>query len=552
MLLNLSVKNFILVDSTELEFNPGFTVLTGETGAGKSILIDALSFLLGERADAGVVRAGCDRAELAAEFDIKDSPNVVRWLEENELQGDTGMYLVRRIIDSTGRSRAFINGHSATLQQLREAGEWLVDIHGQHAHQSLLRPAAQRDLLDAYGGLATKVAELVEAYQAWRQTQRRLQELEQNADGIAREREQLEWQISELSALKFTPEEWNELQSEHSRLAHGASLVEGVQQAVEILAETDNACLSQLGGVLSKLNQLRDYDAGLGNVLSILEPAEIQLQEGIHELRHYLQGLDMDPERLKHCEQRLDDIHSTARKYRVMPAQLPDLLSDWQSRLDELGSALDLEELADQERSQRQQYESLANKISGGRKKAAKELSQKVSAAMQDLAMSGGVFEVALNSLEQGNAHGLEQTEFLVSAHSGTGPKPLGKVASGGELSRISLAIQVATSQVAPVPTLIFDEVDVGIGGGVAEIVGQMLKQLGSEYQVLCITHLPQVAALGNQHWVVSKQQVNGSVSSRIQMLDKDQRIDEIARMLGGIEITHKTRDHAAEMLGNT
>jgi DNA repair protein RecN (Recombination protein N) len=347
-------------------------------------------------------------------------------------------------------------------------------------------------------------------------------------------------------------EEWNELQSEHSRLAHGASLVEGVQQAVEVLSETDNACLSLLSGVLSKLNQLRDYDAGLGDVLSMLEPAEIQLQEGIHELRHYLQRLNIDPERLKQCEQRLDEIHSTARKYRVMPIQLPDLLADWNARLEELDTNLDLEGLARQEQEQRQRYESHAKKISAGRKKAAKDLSLKVTAAMQDLAMAGGVFEVALTPLEPGNAHGLEQIDFLVSAHSGTAPKSLGKVASGGELSRISLAIQMAASEVAPVPTLIFDEVDVGIGGSVAETVGKMLKQLGDEYQVLCITHLPQVAALGDQHWVVSKQQVNGAVSSRIQILDKDQRIDEIARMLGGIEITHKTRDHAAEMLGDS
>ena len=555
MLLTLNIRDFVIVDRLTLEFEPGFTVLTGETGAGKSILIDALSLALGERADAGVVRAGTERAEIEAEFDIRSLSQLQTWLDENGLGGDPGVCLMRRVVDAGGRSRAFINGRSATLQQLREAGEFLVDIHGQHAHQSLLKTSAQRELLDAYAGLGRQARETAAAWKEWQALRRARLEREKNAAAYSEELERLEWQAKELAALNFSASEWAELQSEHGRLSHAVSLMEGAQYGLEVLSENDVACLAQVNGVIARLNNLVEYDPGMREVLDLLEPAEVQLREAAYSLRHYLQRLDLDPERLSQCEQRLADIHDAARKYRVSPELLPELLAEKNARLDELrgfetgGGELHREQAA------QARYLDQAGQLSAARKQAAQALSAKVSAAMQSLAMAGGSFEAALTPLDiregaGGGAHGLEEIEFLVSAHSGLPPKPLTKVASGGEISRISLAIQVITSKVSLVPTLIFDEVDVGIGGGVAEIVGQLLKQLGSERQVLCVTHLPQVAAQGDHHWQVSKSSREEAVVSRIRVLDRNSRIEEVARMLGGVDITDTTRKHAKEMLG--
>ncbi len=549
MLLTLNIRDFVIVDRLELEFQPGFTVLTGETGAGKSILIDALSLALGERADAGVVRAGAERAEIEAEFDTRTLPQLQSWLDEHELGGDPGVCLMRRVVDGGGRSRAFINGRSATLQQLRETGEFLVDIHGQHAHQSLLKAAAQRELLDAYAGLGRQARETAAAWKEWQALKKARLEREKNAAAYADELERLEWQVKELAALNFSAPEWEELQAEHARLTHAASLMEGAQYGLEVLSENDVACLAQVNGVIARLNNLVEYDTGLKEILDLLEPAEVQLREAAYSLRHYLQRLDLDPERLAQCEQRLGEVHDAARKYRVGPDQLPELLAEKSARLDELRGYDSGGDEAQREEKAQAQYLDLAGKLSAARKEAAQELGGKVSAAMQSLAMAGGRFEIALTEFE-GNAHGLEEIEFLVSAHSGLPPKSLAKVASGGELSRISLAIQVITSKVSLVPTLIFDEVDVGIGGGVAEIVGQLLKQLGAERQVLCVTHLPQVAAQGDHHWQISKSSQAGGVVSRIQVLEPAARIDEVARMLGGVEVTETTRKHAAEMLG--
>lgn len=555
MLRFLSVQDFVIVDRIELEFKPGFTVLTGETGAGKSILVDALALALGERGDSGMVRQGAERAEVTAEFDISALPPVAEWLEANDLAGDPGVCLLRRIIDDGGRSRCYINGRPATLQQLREAGESLVDIHGQHAHQSLLRQDAQRDLLDGYAGLRDLAGEVAVAYRNWQALRNRRLDWEKNAQAFAAEREQLEWQVREIGNLHFNVEEWRELLAEHSRLANSASLLEGAQYGLETLSEGEAALLSQLHAVTARLNSLVEFDSGLKEVLEILEPAEIQLQEAVYSLRHYLQRLDLDPQRLRHCEQRLEEVHAAARKYRVMPEQLPELLAGWRARFEELGGMGEGGELRKQEEAAQANYLEHARKLSVGRKKAAKEFSQKVTGAMQTMAMAGGSFEARLTELpdnkngSKGGVHGLEQVEFLVAAHAGMPLKPLSKVASGGELSRISLGIQVIASKAAAVPTLIFDEVDVGIGGSVAEIVGQMLKRLGAERQVLCITHLPQVAARGDHHWQVAKQAQDGAVTSRIEVLDQSRRVEEIARMLGGVEITATTRQHAAEML---
>ncbi|HJT50892.1 MAG TPA: DNA repair protein RecN [Nitrosospira sp.] len=555
MLKFLGIRDFVIVDRIELEFVPGFTVLTGETGAGKSILIDALSLVLGERADGSMVRNGCDRAEISAEFDISRQPEVVDWLRENGLESeddDNAVCLVRRSIDSGGRSRSFINGRSATLQQLRTIGEKLVDIQGQHAHQSLLRSDAQRELLDSYSGGRQLAQQVADAYRRWQRARQRREDWEQNAEAFAREREQLEWQVNEISGLNFSSEEWQTLQAEHNRLSNAASLLETAQIGLEALSEGEFAALSQLNTVVARVNQFVEYDDDLKGVLDLLEPAQIQLQEAVYELGRYQQRLDLDPQRLLQVEDRLAAIHAAARKYRVTPDELLDLLRTLTERLDELGYKDDREALAREEAEASSEYMKLAEKLSTERASAASKLSQQVTASMQTLAMAGGEFIVALTPLEQGNANGLEQIEFQISAHKGIPARPLAKVASGGELSRIGLAIYVIASKAGSAHTLVFDEVDVGIGGRVAEIVGALLKKLGRERQVLCITHLAQVASAGDHQWQVAKSSDpsnGGKVSSRITVLDKQQRVEEIARMLGGVKITDTTRKHAAEML---
>ncbi len=550
MLRALNITDFVIVDRAELEFGAGFTALTGETGTGKSILIDALALVLGERADAAVVRQGAEKAEISAEFDLAASSPLKRWLADNDLAGDDDVYLVRRIIDSGGRSRAFINGRSATATQLRDAGEHLLDIHGQHEHQSLLRGAAQRGLLDAYAGLEETAAAVAAAWRAWQDIRGQLAALETNAAAFAAEREELEWQVRELDQLKFGPDEWQELNAEHARLAHAQSLIEGAQYAMDGLSEGDNSSVTLLSAAAAKLNHLLAYDARLKEIIEVVGSAQAQAQEAVYMLRDYQQRLDLDPRRFKEVEQRLDAVHASARKFRVTPETIPDALARAHARLAQLGGSLDVESLRQRVADTQTAYLAVARKLSAGRKKAAKKLAEKVTAAMQTLAMAGGSFEIALNALPEGNSNGLEQVEFLVSAHKGTAPRPLAKVASGGELSRISLAIQTVASEIAQVPTLIFDEVDAGIGGRVAEIVGQMLKKLGRQHQVMCVTHLPQVAASADHQWQVTKAATNGKVASRVNILGSTERVEEIARMLGGVKITETTRKHAAEMLG--
>jgi DNA repair protein RecN (Recombination protein N) len=562
MLKFLSIRDFVIVDRMDLEFVPGFTVLTGETGAGKSILIDALSLVLGERSDAGDVRTGCERAEISAEFEISELPKLAEWLRENGFESDgdrdgSGQRdeegcLLRRLIDVSGRSRSFINGRPATLQQLRLAGEQLVEIQGQHAHQLLMRTEAQRDLLDAFAGSRKLTQSVTEAYRNWQGLRQRRIAWEQNAATFTQQREQLEWQANELAALNFSFEEWQALQSEHGRLANAASLLEAAHTGLEALSEGEFACLAQLNAVISRLGQLVSCDSGLKVVLDLLEPAQIQLQEGVYELGRYQQRLDLDPQRLQEIEDRLTAVHAAARKYRVTSDELPELLKTVTEQLAELTLHGDGVSLAHEEENARRQYLELAKNLSNARGKAAGILSQQVTSAMQKMAMAGAEFSVTLTPLEQGNVHGLEQVEFQVSAHQGIPLRPLAKVASGGELSRIGLAIHVIASKLSVTPTLLFDEVDAGIGGRVAEIVGKLLKKLGEQRQVMCITHLPQVAAAGDHQWQVAKSAdpaKGGRVSSRIKVLDKQERVEEIARMLGGEKITETTRVHAAEML---
>ena len=549
MLRSLSIRDFVIVERLELEFGSGFTVLTGETGAGKSILIDALALALGERADAIAVRQGAERAEIAAEFDPGERSPLAAWLAERELAAD-GACLVRRVIDATGRSRAFVNGTPVTLAQLREAGEFLVDIHGQHEHQSLLRAPAQRALLDAYGDLEITAGRTAELHRTWRARVDQRVAFETGAAAIAAEREQLEWQVREIGALDHAREGWETLVADHGRLAHAASLIEGAQYALEALSEAEGASLPQLNVVIARLNALVQYDAALSGVLDVLRSAAAQVQDAVYSLRHYQQKLDLDPARLREMERRLDAVHAACRKYRTTPEELAGVLDRAKARLGELDATGDPETLKRLEDEARAAYASEAKTLSAGRRKAAAKLSGEVTKTMQTLAMAGGTFEVALLPLAEPAAHGFEQIEFRVAAHKSMTPQPLAKVASGGELSRLSLAIQTVTSRVAQVPTLVFDEVDAGIGGGVAEIVGRMLRELGRKHQVMCITHLPQVAASADHQWQVAKTTSKAGVSSRVTALDARERVDEIARMLGGVKITETTRKHAAEMLG--
>jgi DNA repair protein RecN (Recombination protein N) len=551
MLKFLSLRDFVIVDSLELDFSPGFTALTGETGAGKSILIDALSLALGERGDAGMVRAACERAEISAEFEVSALPELQTWLREQELEGDDGVCLLRRVLDSGGRSRGFINGRSATLQQMREAGEKLLDIHGQHAHQSLLRADAQRDLLDGYAGLKPARDIISAHFRDWQTLHRRRAELERNAEAVAAERDLLRFQKRELETLAFDVKEWDELQTDHARLSNAAALLETAQFGVDALSEADTACLPQLTALLTRIRTGAEIDPALRDTLAMLESAQNELQEAVYALRHYQQKLDADPALLRDQEQRIADVVDAARKYRIAPEQLPQTLNTITAQLAALGGDADLDELKRQETAAHQTYLTAAQKLTAARKSAADKLAQEITAAMQVLAMEGGRFDVALTPLADGNAHGLETIEFQVAANPGAPLRGLAKVASGGELSRISLAIQVSTMTAAAVPTLIFDEVDSGIGGRVAEIVGRLLRQLGQRHQVMCVTHLPQVAARADAQWQVSKAVNDGVTLSHIQALDQQARIEEIARMLGGEKITETTRQHAAEMLAS-
>lgn len=549
MLRHLSIRDFVIVAALDIEFDSGFTVFSGETGAGKSILIDALALTLGARGDAGVVRTGQPRADITAEFSTHAL--VLTWLEEHAL-GEAGAdtVMLRRVIDSNGRSRAFINGTPATLAQLREVGEMLVDIHGQHAHQLLMRPDAQRELFDTHAQLLDTAGAVNRAWRAWREAQQALESAQSRDRELQLERERLAWQLSEFDKLAPQPGEWEEVSAEQHRLSHSASLIDGVQGALGALSESDEAMISQLGAITSKLRGLADIDPALNDVLASLEPAEIQLQEAAYSLSHYAQRLELDPERLAQVDRRMDQLHSTARKFRLQPENLPEEHEARRRQLAELDAAGDLDALAAAAEKARGVYLEQAKGLSKARTKAAKNLSKAVTEGMQELSMAGGSFEVALVPLAEGGANGLEQIEFRVAGHAGVALRPLAKVASGGELARISLALAVIASTASPTPTLIFDEVDTGIGGGVAEVVGRLLHQLGQHRQVLCVTHLPQVAARGDQHFQVAKASDDaGGTVSTVTPLDKPKRIEEVARMLGGLEITATTRKHAKEML---
>jgi DNA repair protein RecN (Recombination protein N) len=548
MLLRLFIRDFAIVDSLELEFAAGFGALTGETGAGKSILVDALSLALGERADASVVRGGCERAEVAAEFALAGDGALQSWLQQNDFAGDG--CLLRRVVDAGGRSRAYINGVPATIAQLKEAAEFLADIHGQHAHQSLLRAESQRKLLDEHGGLAARVRTTGEQYREWRRLADARRDAERDAAAVTRERETLQWQVEELRRLAFDEVAWRQTEQEHRRLAHAASLMEGVASTLGDLEDGEAAVLTVVGHCASRLRDLAAIDGELTEAATLVDGGLIQLQEAAHALARYRERIDLDPGRLQALEERIDAVVSLARKQRLTPEELPQRQREFEQRLEELELSADPQALAEREAAAHAAYLQTAGRLSEERKKAAVSLSAAVSEGMQQLAMAGGRFEIVLEPIAEGSAQGLESVEFRVSANAGQPLRPLAKVASGGELSRIGLAIQVIASSAGQAPTLIFDEVDVGIGGRVAEIVGRLLHRLGSLRQVLCVTHLPQVAAQADWQWAIAKESKSGTTVSRVNVLDRPARVEEIARMLGGERITETTRRHAQEMLG--
>jgi DNA repair protein RecN (Recombination protein N) len=551
MLNHIHIKNLAVVDALELEFRPGMTVLTGETGAGKSILIDALGLSLGDRTDNGMIRPGSERAEITASFDLSERPELAAWLRE-QAYDDGNECILRRVLVREGRSRSFINGSPAPLPLVQELGRQLVDIHGQHAHQTLLQRAMQRRLLDAYAGHQALVDQTGELHRQLKSARARLDALRAAAHDRAAKLELLRYQLSELEALKLDATELVQLDRDHARLSNAERLQEVCARLLQELYEDEYALHGRLERAAGELETLLASDPELGEIGVLLESAAIQVKEAAAGLRSHLDGLEQDPARLQRLEDRLGEIHDLARKYRVKPDQLPELQANLAQELDELENADEqLEQLDADQKRLRDHYLETARRLSDERRSQAKRLGAAVSEAMAGLGMPGGKLELELTPRDEaeGAAHGLEDVEFLVSANPGQPLQPLAKVASGGELSRISLAIQVITANCGQVPTLIFDEVDVGIGGGVAEIVGQLLRRLGADRQVLCVTHLPQVAAQGHNHLLVTKRSRRNQTQTRITPLEPEARVEEIARMLGGLRITDQTKGYAREMV---
>jgi len=549
-LTHITLRDFVIVHELALDLDTGFSVLTGETGAGKSILIDALQLALGARADASVVREGASRCEVCAEFE--PTLRIQAWLEDAGFEASANL-LLRRTVDTTGKSRAWVNGSPATATQLRELGEQLLDIHGQHAWQSLTRPDAVRGLLDAYAGTDTRP--LKAAWQAWRQAQQTLADALQAQSTLANERERLAWQIGELEKLNPQVDEWQLLSTQHSRLANAQALIDGANQSTALLEGEDNGdaegALRQLSRTIQTLQSLGQFEPEFQALADVLASAQAQAEDVAYSLHGYLRKTDLDPAQLAEIDERMGQWLSLARRYKKTPDELPLSLQTWRQELAQLDAAADLDSLQKAEQAAQKACLQAAKAVSQQRQKAAKPLAQAVSNAMQQLGMQGGRFEVQLLSLDAPAQHGLEEVSFLVAGHEGSTPRPVGKVASGGELSRIALAIAVTTSELGEAGTLIFDEVDSGVGGAVAETVGRLMKQLGQHRQVLAVTHLPQVAACADHHLLVSKATAKGQVSSQVRGVQGEERVSEIARMLGGEKLSATTLAHAREMLGD-
>ena len=551
MLRRLSLKDFVIVDALELEFGAGFSVLTGETGAGKSILIDALQLALGARADAGVVREGCARSEIAAEFD--SPPSLAGWLDEAGFAADETL-LLRRVVDAQGRSRAFVNGSAATLTQLREVADHLIDIHGQHAWQSLTRPAAVRALLDEQAGIdASPVAA---AHAAWAQATAALASARERQGELDTERERLAWQLAEVERLSPSDDEWQALTAEHDRLSHAQSLMTATQQALEEVSDGDLNALKLLARAAAALREVADYDAALAPVIEALDSAELQLQDAAHSLSGYVNRADLDPRRLSELDERMSAWMSLARRFRRSPEDLATLWGEWKTALAALDAAADLAGLQKRVADALARWRAEAKRVSARRATAAPLMAGRITEAMQQLGMAGGRFDVALVPQDSPQSYGAETVEFLVAGHAGSTPRPLAKVASGGELSRLALAIAVTAAQssagggpAAGVGTLIFDEIDAGVGGTVADSVGRLMKRLGRHVQVMAVTHLPQVAACGDHHFVVAKRSLGGTTTSQVTPLAGEARVAEVARMLGGERSSGTSLAHAQELI---
>ncbi len=562
MLRRLSLRDVAIVSELEVDFGPGFSVLTGETGAGKSILVDALQLALGSRAEATLVREGAARAEVAAEFDTP--AGLSAWLDEAGFAPEASL-LLRRTVDAQGRSRAWINGSPATVAQLREVADALVDIHGQHAWQSLTRPAAVRALLDAQAGV--DMAPLNAAWQAWRGAQSQLAQARSQGESLARERERLAWQLAEVDKLDPGADEWEPLNAEHQRLAHGQALLDGARAALQALREDEPAADTLTARAVAALDEVTRFDAELQAVVDVLRQAQAQIDDAAHTLHSYLNHRDPDPERLADLDARLAAWIGLARRYRRPPAELPALRRAWQAELASLDAATDLAALEQRADLAAEHWRREAQAVSALRQRAAPRLARAVTAAMQQLGMAGGRFEVALLPQDEPQAFGLEAVELRVAGHAGSTPRALAKVASGGELSRLALAIAVTTAQGAAgnvtaaqsaagvlagaPPTLIFDEIDAGVGGTVADSVGRLMKQLGGSAQVLAVTHLAQVAACADGHFVVAKLAQGGQSTSRIQAVSGEARVAEVARMLGGEHLSPTSRAHAQALLSS-
>jgi len=573
MLRRLSLKDFVIVDALELEFGGGFSVLTGETGAGKSILIDALQLALGARADAGVVREGCARSEIAAEFD--SPPSLAAWLDDAGFEAEDSL-LLRRVVDAQGKSRAFVNGSAATLAQLREVADHLIDIHGQHAWQSLTRPAAVRALLDEQAGI--DASPLAAAHAAWSQAAAALSDARSRQGELDTERERLAWQIGEIERLAPGGDEWEGLTSEHERLAHAQALIGGAQQALQDISDGEVNALQCVSRAASALREVSEFDAQLAPVLEVLADAEAQLQDAAHSLSGYLGRTDLDPDRLAELDDRMSAWMGLARRFRRQPQDLATLWQEWKDALAALDEASDLEGLQQRVEKTLEVWRAEARRVTGRRSKAAPAMAARITEAMQHLGMAGGRFEVALVPQDDPQSFGAENVEFLVAGHAGSTPRPLAKVASGGELSRLALAIAVTAAQsagaaaasdaaaAAPdagapagaagaaaasagIGTLIFDEIDSGVGGTVADAVGRLMKRLGRHVQVLAVTHLPQVAACGDHHFVVAKRSIAGHTTSQVTSLAGEARVAEVARMLGGERSSGTSLAHAQELI---
>ena len=552
MLQNLIIRNIAIADNIDIDWSPGMTSISGETGAGKSILLNSLSLALGDRADSGIVRHGEQRAEVIATFNVSRIPSALKWLKERELD-NTDECLLRRTVSSDGRSRAFINGQPVPLVELKTLGEYLIDVHSQHAHQSLLRSETHLRLLDEYAGLVPEKKQVKEAWLSWQGLERKLQQQQQNEDELNARQQLLQYQCEELEQLSLQPEEFEQLDAEYRRMSQSETLLRNSHHARNILdGDSEQNALSLLKSALNELKSMNDDAASLNSAVSLLDSALIQADESIGDLNHYIDSIEFDEERRHYVEERLNSIHELSRKHQVDSQQLPEHYQQLQTELESLGQlGTQFDELIKEVQQKKSRYTKLADDLSKKRKRKAKAFEAEIVEKLAQLAMPGAQFSVRFYDQEKLTSQGKDSVEYHICLNPGQPLQALAKVASGGELSRVSLAIQVVCAEHSTIPTLVFDEVDVGISGATAEIVGHMLRSVGAQGQVICVTHLPQVAALGHNHCIVKKLQSKTQTTTNIVPLNSEHRVQEIARMLGGIDITAQTTAHAKEMLNS-